>query len=219
MAGRDAELTASCPTDRVPEWALPADLVRALAWLRGHLSEPVDLEGLALVAGVRPRTLESHFRMFLGTTPLGWVRRMRLAHARRELQRARADATVTDIALASGFTQLGRFAANYRAAFGEAPSMTLRRSRHARSGDADQVDADAHRRTWQAMPNVFAIAPRECSAALDALERVRKMAPSYGLPLGLAAWCWAQRAAHGFSTTPRQDREHGLQLAEQTRTL
>jgi len=215
MAGRDAELTASCPTDRVPEWALPADLVRALAWLRGHLSEPVDLEGLALVAGVRPRTLESHFRMFLGTTPLGWVRRMRLTHARIELERARADATVTDIALASGFNQLGRFAANYRAVFGEAPSMTLRRSRRARAGGADEIDDEALRLTWQAMPNVFAIAPRECSEALEALESVRQMAPTYGLPIALAAWCWAQRAAHGFTTTPRKDRDHALQLAQQ----
>ena len=51
--------------------ALPADLVRALDWLRSHLSEPVDLDLLASVAGVRPRTLESHFKTFLGTTPLG----------------------------------------------------------------------------------------------------------------------------------------------------
>jgi transcriptional regulator GlxA family with amidase domain len=51
--------------------ALPADLVRALDWLRSHLSEPVDLEVLASVAGVRPRTLESHFKTFLGTPRSG----------------------------------------------------------------------------------------------------------------------------------------------------
>ena len=54
---------------------LPADLVRALVWLRSHLSGPVQLETLAQIAGVRPRTLETHFKLFLGTTPLGWVRR------------------------------------------------------------------------------------------------------------------------------------------------
>ena len=42
---------------------------RALSWLRGHLSEPIDLELLADVAGVRPRTLETHFKTFLRTTP------------------------------------------------------------------------------------------------------------------------------------------------------
>src|SRR3954471_24815073 len=64
---------------------MPGDLVRALEWLRAHLGEPVQLETLAVAAGVRPRTLEAHFKAFLGTTPLEWLRRMRLARARQEL--------------------------------------------------------------------------------------------------------------------------------------
>lgn len=198
---------------------LPADLLRALAWLRSHLGEPIDLERLASAAGVRPRTLETHFKTFLGTTPLGWVRRMRLAHARTELERAPPNATVTDIALASGFTQLGRFAASYRAAFGEVPSATLRRGRSAAGDAADDIDDDALRLTWQAMPDVFAIAPRECSKALDMLETAHRKAPRYGLPRALAAWCWAQRAAHGFDAAPLEDRTRALQLAEDARTL
>ena len=196
--------------DGVPTAALPADLVRVIDWLRGHLAEPINLERLASVAGVRPRTLEAHFRSFLGTTPLGWVRRMRLVNARRELERARAHARVTDIALANGFNQLGRFATNYRSAFGEAPSMTLRRgSRH--SG-TEPVDDEAFRLTSQAMPYVFAIAPRECDEALETLQKAQQLAPAYGLPVALAAWCWGQRAAHGFSATPEKDRDHGLRL-------
>ena len=85
---RDDDWTVS----RAPTAALPADLVRVIDWLRGHLAEPINLERLAAVAGVRPRTLEAHFRSFLGTTPLGWVRRMRLVNARRELERGRAHA-------------------------------------------------------------------------------------------------------------------------------
>ena len=46
-------------------------------------------------------TLESHFKMFLGTTPLSWVRRMRLARARQELIRPGPKASVTDAASAS----------------------------------------------------------------------------------------------------------------------
>src|ERR1700722_8770607 len=108
---------------------LPTDLARALGWLRTHLSEPIQLEQLAQVSGVRPRTLETHFKMFLGTTPLGWVRRMRLARARQELLRAGPQATVTDIAHCNGFSELGRFAGQYRRAFGELPSATIRRTR------------------------------------------------------------------------------------------
>jgi AraC-like DNA-binding protein len=201
------------------EAPLPGDLVRALRWLRAHLCEPIDLARLAEVAGVRPRTLETHFKTFLRTTPLGWVRRMRLANARRELQRGRAHANVTDIALANGFNQLGRFASRYRAMFGETPSRTLRLSRRSRDGSRDVIDEEAFRLTWQAMPHVFAIAPRECSEALEMLEHVRQRAPHYGLPVALAAWCWGQRAAHGFSATPHKDRDHGLRLVEQACTL
>src|SRR5919109_2541099 len=102
--------------DRTTDSVLPGDLVRALAWLRRRLDQPVRIEKLAEAAGVRPRTLETHFRTFLGTTPLGWVRQMRLSHARGRLLDARGE-TVTGIALSSGFSQLGRFAVQYREQF------------------------------------------------------------------------------------------------------
>src|SRR2546423_14489357 len=108
--------------------ALPGDLVRALGWLRGHLSEPLRLEQLAQIAGARPRTLETHFKMFLGTTPLGWVRRMRLARARQELLHASPPTSVTDVAPANRLRPLGRFARQYRKRFGELPSAALPRS-------------------------------------------------------------------------------------------
>jgi AraC-like DNA-binding protein len=199
--------------------ALPASLVHALDWLRGHLSEPVKLELLASIAGVRPRTLESHFKTFLGTTPLGWLRRTRFANARRELESGRTDATVTRIALANGFNQLGRFASEYRLIFGEAPSATLRRSRLLPYDGEESVDDEALRITWQAIPQVFAIAPRECSEAIGILEAARHLAPNYGLPVALSAWCLGQRAAHGFSAVPEGDRNKALQLVAQAQTL
>ncbi len=199
--------------------ALPADLVRALGWLRGHLSEPIQLEVLAQVGGVRPRTLETHFKMFLGTTPLGWVRRMRLARARRELLHHGPQATVTAIALASGFSQLGRFAAQYRKAFGELPSTTIQRTRSSSRDDADPNIDEALRLTLSALPFAFAVAPKQCNAALEKLCRPQELAPAYGLPKAIAAWCWGQRAAHRFSSTPDVDRERAYRLAEEAYDL
>src|SRR5215472_16670481 len=86
---------------------LPSSLARALGWLDDHLDEPIQLDTLAAVAGVRPRTLEAHFRRHLATTPLGWVRRMRLARARQQLLAARNEGSMTGVALANGFTELG----------------------------------------------------------------------------------------------------------------
>jgi AraC-like DNA-binding protein len=199
--------------------ALPRDLVRALGWLRGHLSEPIQLEQLARISGVQPRTLETHFKMFLGTTPLGWVRRMRLARARQEMLRATSEDTVTGVALSSGFSQLGRFAGDYRKAFGELPSATLQRARNSRQYSSDVDYDEALRLTLTALPFAFAVAPKQCGIALDELGRPQELAPSFGLPKAISAWCWGQRSAHRFSAAPELDRERSCQLAHQAYDL
>jgi AraC-like DNA-binding protein len=195
--------------------ALPRDVVRALAWLRGHPQEPVRLDALAEVAGVAPRTLESHFRQFLGTTPLGWARRLRLARARRAFVASEGRASVTAVALDHGFPQLGRFAAEYARAFGERPSETLRRHRPL----ANDVDDEALRLTWRAIQAAFAVAPQECSAALEDVGRAQELAPSYGLAKAVAAWCWSQRAAQHFGAAPKADMARGLALAREACAL
>jgi len=53
-----------------------------------------------------------------------------LAEARKALLAAGAEAeNVTQVAVRLGFYELGRFAGEYRAAFGESPSDTARRGR------------------------------------------------------------------------------------------
>jgi len=199
--------------------ALPTDLVRALDWLGGHLSEPVQLERLADVAGVRPRTLETHFKMFLGTTPLGWVRRMRLTRARQQLLHAGAQTTVTDVAIANGFSQLGRFAGAYRGTFGEFPSATIRRSKSSSSKYSDRDVDEAVRLTFGALPLAFAVQSSQCDACIAGLSRPQELAPSYGLPKAAAAWCWAQRAAHSFGSSPAADQILAYRLAEEAYRL
>lgn len=194
--------------------SLPADLVRALRWLRGHLSEPVRLDELAAIGGVRPRTLETHFKVFLGTTPLGWVRRMRLTRARQQLLRSREGATVTDVAMANGFNQLGRFAAQYRQVFGELPSATIQQSRSSQAQKSNRDTDEAIRLTLNALPLAFAVEREQCDLALEGLDRPQRLAPGYGLPKAVAGWCRAQRAAHDFGSTPDIDRKHAHLLAE-----
>jgi len=192
----------------------PGDLVRALRWLRQRLDEPIHLDTLARIAGVRPRTLETHFRTFLGTTPLGWVRRMRLRDARQRLLDAK-DESIADIALASGFSQLGRFASQYRAEYGELPSQTLRRAHSA----VAEIDDEALRLTWRALPAALNVAPWSCEAALQDLTRAEALAPTWSLAKALAAWCWGQRAAQHFSSTPDEDRARAQRLAEESEPL
>jgi AraC-like DNA-binding protein len=199
--------------------ALPADLARVVEWLRNHLDRPIELDALAAVAGVRPRTLEAQFKRFLGTTPLGWVRGARLSRAREALLKAGAQTSVTDAALVSGFSQLGRFAGQYREQFGELPSETLRRRRRSAAVGADWLDDEALRLTWRAFPMAFAVAPKECNAALQDLERAQELAPRYGLAKAMAGWCLGQRAAQHFRATPREDLARACRLAESALAL
>jgi len=196
---------------------LPPSLQHALGWLKLRLNEPIVLDDLAAAAGVRPRTLEAHFKLHLGTTPMGWVRRTRLARAHQQLLASRDDANVTEIANANGFTELGRFAAQYRRQFGELPSQTLKTSRG--SGLNEEIDDEAVRLSWGALSAAFTVAPGHNRAALDDVERAQELAPHYALPKAIAAWCWGQRAAHGFSATPIEDRAHSLKLADEAARL
>lgn len=90
--------------------------------------KPWTVADLALSAGVSTRSLHAAFRRQLGTSPMSYVRRRRLEHAHDELlDLDPASGKVIDVALRHGFTHTGRFAAAYRAYFGESPSATLRR--------------------------------------------------------------------------------------------
>jgi AraC-like DNA-binding protein len=192
---------------------VPRDVARAMQWTRAHAAEPVTLRALAEVAGVPPRTLETHFERFLGTTPLAWMRQVRLDLARHALVASGGRTSVSQVALDAGFTQLGRFAARYARRFGELPSETLRRVRRPSPDAFEDVHDEAMRLSWKALPAAFAVAPGPCAEALECLEEAQELAPRYALPKAIAAWCWSQRAAQHFGATPREDSARAVRLA------
>lgn len=108
---------------------LPHDVNKALELLRADPARGGSVDELAAACGVGRRTLEKHFRRFLGRTLVEVRQDLRLERARHELLRAPTGAAVTEIALRCGFNHLGRFAALYRARYSESPSATLRRLR------------------------------------------------------------------------------------------
>jgi len=63
----------------------------------------------------------------LGVPPMKYLKHVRLDAARAALRNAGPlRRTVTEIALASGYTSVSRFCRDYRAHFGETPSATTR---------------------------------------------------------------------------------------------
>lgn len=74
------------------------------------------------------RALHAAFQEQLGTSPMAYVRLVRLNRVRAELLRSDPqDVRVTDIAMRFGFLHLSRFAQQYRDHFDELPSVTLQR--------------------------------------------------------------------------------------------
>ena len=103
-------------------------LRRVEAYLEAHLSEPVYLADLCAATGASERTLQQVFRESYGVSPLQYLKLRRLNLVRQCLRDVTSEHTrVTDVALDCGFWELGRFAVDYKAVFGESPSHTLQR--------------------------------------------------------------------------------------------
>jgi AraC-like DNA-binding protein len=103
-------------------------IARLEEFLGAHYDRPLHLPEICAAVGASERTLRVSCIEHLGMGPIRylWLRRMHLAR-RALIVTASTPGAVTEIATANGFWELGRFAVEYRALFGEAPSATLRR--------------------------------------------------------------------------------------------
>lgn len=111
-----------------PGWVPPATVRRAASFIEAYANEPVTLDQIAAMAGVTGRALQYAFRRSYGTTPTGYLRRVRLERAHAELRTADpADGTtVAAVARKWGWANPAHFAAAYRRQHGQLPSQTLR---------------------------------------------------------------------------------------------
>ncbi|OJG06104.1 Transcriptional activator NphR [Pseudonocardia autotrophica] len=109
--------------------ARPAVVRRAVEYIEQHAAEAVTVNDIAAAAGIGIRALQQGFQASLGTTPLTYLRKVRLDRARDELLRSDPETVgVAEVAFRWGFSHLGRFAGHYREAYDESPSHTLRRA-------------------------------------------------------------------------------------------
>ena len=118
---------ADVPAERPPGPGGTATLRRAVAFIDEFAGADISAVDIAAGAHVTLRAVQHAFQRHLGTTPMTYLRRVRLDRARQELRSASpAHATVTQIANRWGFSSPSRFTAHYRAAYGELPRETLR---------------------------------------------------------------------------------------------
>ncbi|WP_434445651.1 helix-turn-helix transcriptional regulator [Lentzea sp. E54] len=118
----NTSLAAPTSADRCD--AHPASLRRAVTFIEDNAATGISAADIARAARVSIRALQLAFRRHLGTTPMAYLRNVRLSCARGDLKAG--NGSVTAIAARWGYARSSVFAAHYRTAYGVSPSQTLR---------------------------------------------------------------------------------------------
>jgi AraC-like DNA-binding protein len=101
-------------------------------YICANLKNPVKRDTLAELSGTSIRNLSRMFRHKYGMGPMAFLKRRRLEAAYLDLLSAERDSiTVTRVAASYGFSHFGKFAIEYKAAFGESPSSSLAKKKRA----------------------------------------------------------------------------------------
>lgn len=106
----------------------PGHVRRVEAYIEEHAHEIIDMAQLVMISGVSARTLFEGFQRFRDTSPMAYLKRIRMQRVRDDLLANPGTDTVANIAARWGFYELGRFAGEYRKLYAEMPSETLRRA-------------------------------------------------------------------------------------------
>jgi transcriptional regulator GlxA family with amidase domain len=113
-----------------PRFAAPWQVKRAEEYIEANWEQPLTVERLAAATGASARSLFHAFKQSRGYSPMAFLRQVRLQRAWLMLNAADRGVSVTEVAYACGFSNLGHFAGYFRAKFGETPSAVLLRSKN-----------------------------------------------------------------------------------------
>ena len=91
-----------------------------MRYIRRHISEPLDRETLAAVAGFSIPHFHRVFTAQVGESAISYVRRIRLERAARKLRMGAVD--ITQVALAAGYDSHAAFSKAFKQQYGLSPS-------------------------------------------------------------------------------------------------
>lgn len=104
-------------------------LRQAEEFMRSNGGDDILISDVARQLDTSVRSLQASFHKYRGISPYRYLEIVRLERARQRLLTIEPGEDVTTIALDCGLSHLGRFSGQYRARYGENPSVTARRSR------------------------------------------------------------------------------------------
>lgn len=100
-------------------------LKHMLEYIEHNYRSDIHIEELSSVSNMSERSIYNAFAKAFSTTPKCYIKQLKLRKLRQDLLQGRCR-NVTEVALDYGFCHLGRFSADYRKAFGELPSETMK---------------------------------------------------------------------------------------------
>lgn len=100
---------------------------QAMGFIHAHYAEPLTREQIASHVHFNPDYLTDCFRQEQGVTPMAYLNRYRICQARKLLENS--DLTITEVALAVGFSQSAHFTRTFRREVGMAPRAYRRSKR------------------------------------------------------------------------------------------
>jgi signal transduction histidine kinase/DNA-binding response OmpR family regulator len=98
---------------------------KAMAYIHAHYSEPLPREEIADHIGISADYLTDCFRQELGVTPITYIRRYRIRQACELLRNS--DQSITQVALAVGFSDSAHFARTFLRETGVTPKVYRRK--------------------------------------------------------------------------------------------
>lgn len=111
-----------------PFSVIPSFIKKVESYIQENAHQPIAINDMAEYAGVSSRSLFIGFRKYRNTTPMRFLKEVRLQYVHEDLLRGHVGVdTVTNIALNWGFSHLGHFSTDYKRRFGNTPYETLLR--------------------------------------------------------------------------------------------
>ena len=98
-------------------------IARAIGHIRGGIGSPIAIPDLARRVGMSASSFHKHFKTVTSTTPLQYLKELRLLEARRLLKAG--GASVTSAAFDVGYESLSQFSREYARKFGAPPSQDI----------------------------------------------------------------------------------------------
>ena len=97
-------------------------IVQSLAWLRENYSAEISVANLAREAGMSAPSYHVHFKEMTGSSPMQYVKAMRLHEARLMIARK---GTVAQVAASVGYVSAAQFSRDFKRHFGRTASEEM----------------------------------------------------------------------------------------------